>query len=122
MRTVDLVNGLFGEMLVHEDPHRLRSRFAIMLEGVSGAGKTMFLELLQATLPPGKLGKWAVGQDTLGPEGIRDTWYVRGPWMLVFEEVETPTISRDDAIKAIDGTPMECRQRRHHGTLLPVQD
>ena len=61
---------------------------------------------------PGKLGKWAMGQDTWGPEGIRDTW------MLVFEEVETPPISRVDAIKVIDGTPMECRQHNGATTAL----
>ena len=103
MRTVDVISALFGEMLVQEDERNFRARHAIVLEGVSQAGKTVFLALLQATLPPGKVGKWAQGQDTWGPEGLRDTW------MLVVEEAQAPPMSRVDAIKVIDGTAMECR-------------
>lgn len=103
MRTVDVISALFGEMLVQEDGRNFRARHAIVLEGVSQAGKTVFLALLQATLPPGKVGKWAQGQDTWGPEGLRDTW------MLVVEEAQAPPMSRVDAIKVIDGTAMECR-------------
>ena len=103
MRTVDVISALFGEMLVQEDERNFRARHAIVLEGVSQAGKTVFLALLQATLPPGKVGKWAQGQDTWGPEGLRDKW------MLVVEEAQAPPMSRVDAIKVIDGTAMECR-------------